>query len=338
MARYFLVVLFVILLKLAFAGPKIDTVYFQSGDRITGELKSLESNLLSFSTSDAATIEIKWDRIDSLSIKQYLRIELYDGEIVYASIYPTDSSGQNALIGNFGVRRVPHLDIIRITPFNKKMKDRFDGAISMGLSYTKATELLKYDLAGSAKYTAERYLLEASFNSSFQKQPETDQAERHNANINYMRLLKNKWFYSGIASSERNSEMGLDLRATIGATYGNNLVFTNYMLLNGSLGAQVNREYSTDSVTNNAEGIISVRYSVFKYRTPKLSLLITGNVYPNLQDSERIRFETDSNIRWELIKDLFLKYTLYYTYDSKPLSATANKNDFGTYLGIEFIF
>lgn len=337
--RNYLIIFFVLILKLAaFAGPKIDTVYFQSGDRITGELKTLENNLLQFSTSDAATLEVKWDRIDSLIVKQYLRIELSDGELVYANIYPSDSAGYDLLIGNFGIRHVKHLDIIRVVPFHKKFKNRVDGAISAGVSYTKATDLFRTEFAGSIKYSAERYISEANYNSSMQKQKDYDNAERHNLNFNVMRLLKNKWFYSGLVSSERNSELGLNLRLNLGVNFGNNLIFTNYTLLNGALGAQVNREFGVDSVSNNAEGVIAVKYSVFKYRTPKLTLSISANVYPNLQDFERVRFDTESNVRWELLKDFYLKGTLFYTYDSKPLSASASHEDFSTSFGIEYTF
>ncbi len=50
------------------ASSKIDTIYFQSGDRITAEVKLLENNQLKLSTDDVGTIYVEWDKVDSVMI------------------------------------------------------------------------------------------------------------------------------------------------------------------------------------------------------------------------------------------------------------------------------
>ena len=50
------VLFFIVIYSNSFAGEKIDTVYYQKGDRITGEVKSLDNNLLKLSTDDSGTI------------------------------------------------------------------------------------------------------------------------------------------------------------------------------------------------------------------------------------------------------------------------------------------
>jgi hypothetical protein len=60
----------------ALASSKIDTIYFQNGDRITAEVKSLANNQLQLSTDDAKTINVQWDKVDSVQILNNMRILL----------------------------------------------------------------------------------------------------------------------------------------------------------------------------------------------------------------------------------------------------------------------
>ncbi len=51
----------------AFGAPKTDVVIFKNGDRLTGEVKSLERGRLRFNTDATGTNSIEWDVIASLS-------------------------------------------------------------------------------------------------------------------------------------------------------------------------------------------------------------------------------------------------------------------------------
>ena len=70
------------------ASGKIDTIYFQNGDRITGEVKSLDNNHLRLSTDDAGTIQVEWNKIDSVKILNSMRIVLQDGEVLSVKHLP----------------------------------------------------------------------------------------------------------------------------------------------------------------------------------------------------------------------------------------------------------
>ncbi len=76
---------------------------------------------------------------------------------------------------------------------------------------------------------------------------------------------------------------------------------------------------------------------MFVYDSPKLTFNISGQISPSLSDLGRVRADIDSNISWEIFHDFYLKWTFYYTYDSRPLSTTAAKNDWAvSLLGIEY--
>jgi hypothetical protein len=75
----------------AFAN-KVDTIFFQNGDRITAEVKSMENNKLRLSTDDAGTITLEWDKVDSVKIINPMRIVLQNGEILYGLLLPAEES------------------------------------------------------------------------------------------------------------------------------------------------------------------------------------------------------------------------------------------------------
>jgi hypothetical protein len=320
------------------AGPKTDTVYFQNGDKLTCEFKNLQNNLMHVSTSDAGTLDIKWDKIDSIYIMQYLLIETKDGEHLIGTIFPTDSLNIVGVAGGYGIRYMHRMSIVRMYPYRKQFFKRMSGNIGSGFSYAQANKLSTFDFNGNMKYTAEKFIIKSRYDARWSSEEGRDNAERHEASINHYRLLPRRFFYTTLISLERNSELNLDLRTNLGVGLGNNFIFNNHSIAFGALGFQVNKEMTADSSTMNSEGIIALNYSLFKLSSPKIDLTISTNVFPNLTDFERVRASVDSKLRWELFNNFYIKYTVYYTFDSKPLSAEAKKEDWATTIGIEFSF
>ena len=74
------------------AAPKTDVVVMTNGDRITGEIKSLEYNQLKLSTYHMGTIYIEWDKIASLQSDQYLLLERTDGTRYYGQLAAGEAS------------------------------------------------------------------------------------------------------------------------------------------------------------------------------------------------------------------------------------------------------
>ena len=99
------------------ASSKIDTIYFQNGDRITGEVKSLENDLLRLSTDDAGTVSIEWTKVDSVFVRNRMRILLMNGEILYGMLLPSGVEKSCMIWGNDGDPRLVVLkNIIELSP------------------------------------------------------------------------------------------------------------------------------------------------------------------------------------------------------------------------------
>jgi hypothetical protein len=326
--------------KPADCGSKIDTIFFQNGDQITGEVKSLENNQLRISTDDAGTIKIEWSKIDSVKILNNMRILLEDGQILYGKILPGVSGGDCAIWHRDGDPVETGLSrIVSLSTLDEAWAKRLDGFLSSGFSYVKASEVMQVDLSGSFAYTSEKNWLELSYDGILTRDPESGNTESQNGGVTFQRLFPKKWFLVSRVLAESNSELKLDLRTSFALGGGNNLIQSNHMRFYLAGGLQFSREDSDTTNQYNAEGMLISNFSIFIYDAPEISFNLGASLIPSISDPGRIRTDINSNLKWEIISDLYLKWTFYYRFDSRPLSADAEKNDWAiSLLGVEYSF
>jgi hypothetical protein len=316
---------------------KIDTVFLQQGDRITGEVKSLENNYLRLSTYDVGTVKVEWNKIDSVKILTSMRIELVDGRIIYGKLLTSGIVGSCYIWRREGdPLLVKLIRIVALTPVEEKFIDRLNGTLSTGFSYVKASDIAQLNFSGSLEYLARKNHGEL-FYESIITQDSLKTTQRHNGGATFIRILPKKWFLISSFSLESNSELELDLRSNWGVGGGRSLIRTNFTNFYLAGGVQFNREQSKGVEHFNIEGVLETNYSVFIYDDPEVSLDIKIDLIPSLNDFGRLRSNINSNLRWEVLTDFFLKWTFYYTHDNKPLSETAAKTDWAvTLLGVEY--
>lgn len=320
------------------ASDNIDTIYFRNGDRNTGEVKSLMNDILILSTDDAGTIKIEWAKVDSVNILNKMRVVLTDGKILYGVLL---SSG---VVKSCKVRPdkeeprlVALISIVELSPFEEKFKERLSGSISSGFSYTKASEVMQLNLNGTLEYQDKKNLIETSYNGIVTEEPTKGVSQRQKGEISLLRVMPKKWFFSTLLMGESNSELQLDLRTTFGVGVGNSIVRTqrsHFFIAGMMLGT---RELSPENKQNNMEGMLGVDYSIFIYENPEVTFHIDSNIIPSLTDLGRIRSNTESNLKWEIFNNFYLKWSFYYSYDSKPLTSGAEKSDWAiSMLGLEY--
>lgn len=334
--------LFIFLLAFFFvsssqAASKIDTIYFQNGDRITGEIKSLEDNLLKFSTNDAGTLKVEWAKIDSVYVLNPMKIIMENGNFYFGKLFPIGKINKCILINQNGENQILELDkIVKLYPLEKKLTERLRGTLSTGISYTKASEITIFNFNGNITHISQKNIMEFDYNHIRTIDKDKSTSQRQNGSASIQRAFQNKWFLVGIVSAESNSEFELDLRTTAAIGGGNNILLTNSDHLYAAVGIMANREFSDVLRQNNLEGILRINYTRYIYDSPKVTLNVEGDIMPSLNVAGRIRSEIDSNLKWEVLDDFFLKWTFYHSFDSKPLSEGAEKTDWGITFGFEY--
>ena len=260
------------------------------------------------------------------------------GRYFMGSFCLSGEEGSCYIWGNMGDPRLtPLTDIVSLSPLKDRFFARLSGSLSSGFSYTKASDIMQVNLNAAIKYIAQKNQIELNYDGILTHQDTLSPDQRQSGGFLFRRLLSNNWFVVSALNAESNSEQNLDLRTSFALGGGKNLINTNKANLFIGTGLQASREYSDQDLQNSLEGIVAADYSMFIYDSPKLTFNLSGQLAPSLSDLGRVRADIDSNISWEIFHDFYLKWTFYYSFDSRPLSTTAEKNDWAvSLLGIEY--
>jgi hypothetical protein len=70
------------------AQGKTDVVTLSNGDRITGEVKRLDRGRLEFSTDDAGTLYLEWDKLVGVVAARYVEVVTTDGRRFLGQLGP----------------------------------------------------------------------------------------------------------------------------------------------------------------------------------------------------------------------------------------------------------
>lgn len=324
------------------AAPKTDVVILRNGDRLTGEVKSLQYNQLKFSTDSMGTLYIEWDKIASIESNQFLLLERTDGTRYYGQLRAGEGDARLLLqrkaeepaeIIEMGV-------VVRAEPIvGGAFVDRLDGYVSAGLDLAKANNRNSVDFAAglSARTREHAWELDGSVNLTDDSSGET--SERSQLQFNYRQFLGNRAFYLGFTGLERNTELDLNLRTMVGGGLGRYFVQTNHAewIAGGGL-AYSHENYTGGETFDSLEGVLTTSFKIFRYDFPETDIGGSFSLLPSLTQSGRYRAEGDLRARYEFVDDLYFELKLYGSYDSEPPLADTEQSDYGltTSLGYSF--
>ena len=316
-------------------GQKTDSVWFRNGDRITGEVKSLFRARLKYSTDDLGTIYIEWDKIVRISSTATFEVQLGSGQKYYG-ILGLARDGSVVV----GADTLVLTEIVTITPIKGKVLSRLSGYLDLGFSYQKANKTLQLSSAGRVMYRGP--LAETVLELSTFREDRDDESEtaRLTAGLTERLRIGERWSTGFAFGYNRNEELDLAGRGTFLAFGARTVARSNHndFWITGGLVLTRERYFSTDSAVAGVEALIGASFAAFRYDHPKLDVSVTSQAYPSLSIQGRVRWQNDLRVSYELVKDFMLTVTLFDSYDSKPQSQDAAKNDFGTTLAISWTF
>jgi hypothetical protein len=101
---------------------KTDQVVLANGDRITGEIKSLEQGRLSFSTDDLGTVSIEWDKVAQVVSRRTYEVERSDGTRHFGDLRATPAAQPPVLLVGEGNDGQAMLKISRCSPLQMRVR------------------------------------------------------------------------------------------------------------------------------------------------------------------------------------------------------------------------
>ena len=340
---HFILLLFLILLICSpVLSQKTDKVLLDNNDWVTGEIKKLDYAKLSYKTDVAGTIQLKWDRIHQIKSDKYYEIGLGRGVMYYGSLDVTEEDDKYKVLVITEEEEII-LDmnrIVEITPIKNKFWAKIDGSIDLGFSYTKGSEVKQWNSSFRVEYRPANAITTINANSIFTEQPNRDATNKQDIALSYKYLMTNNFAYTGFTSAQKNSELGLNLRVSLGAGISKNWFRSNVQRFITTIGPIINREQGEDKseLETNFEGLLRAEYRVFRYRDPEIDITTYFDFYPSFSVKDRYRTDLDIKFKFEVFNDFYIGFTFYHTLDTKPSESASSSSDWGivTSLGYSF--
>lgn len=327
-------------LPLSLTAQKTDIIITEYGGKIIGEIKKRDRGQLEIKTEEMGTLNIEWDKISSVKSQKPFDIETSWGDHFFGSLEPAEETGKLKVAAETGDVLLALDDVVRIYPLEFKFWSRIKGYIDAGFSYQTADNFAEIILGGEAMYRGEKWVNSLSLDTYLRTQREAAETRRNNLHYHLERIFKNRWSGDLFGTLEQNDELELDLRAMFGVGGGKYLIQNNRMMFQVFTGADIVRvkRFGDEAFTTNFEALFGSSFDAFRYSTPKLDLSAYLVLFPNLTEFGRLRIYFDARIRYEVVHNFFIGFTVFDKFDGDLREGGTRKSDFGINTTISWSF
>jgi hypothetical protein len=322
------------------AHDKTDVVVLTNGDRYTGEIKSVEQDVLTLSTHAASTISLKWTHIASLTSSYDYRVEVTSGEHYFGSLAAPDKFGEVKIVGPAETHSVPMSDIFTVLPIDHGFWRKLHGSVNFGFSYTQSNQAVQYSLSADSRYWTRKILGQVQLNSNFNTQEDAESASQQSLSARLTRTLKERSGLFGVAQLQSNPAQGFDLRTIIGGGYDRFLMKRSNGYFIVSAGLVYDRELVTESsrVDNTAEALVGLQFADYSDDHPKRTITLSFYTFSNITESPRFRAQLNFSLSWTVFHNFNVSINLIDNYDSRPPTLDALKNDLSLNTSIGYTY
>jgi hypothetical protein len=323
-----------------YARDKTDVVELRNGDRLSGDIVSLEFGILTLKTDNMSTLSIEWPAVRAVTSKFDFAIERRDGTKYHGVIATTDDGADLIVQSAEGTVRFPMGEVERISRFSPRFWDRINGALALGFSYTKSSSIQVSSLNFNSNYRSTAVDGSLAFSSNTTKDSSGKTTNRDLLTTGVQFLQQSRNFWGLLASLERDQSLGIDARLVGGAALGRRFVQSSYTELTGIAGLVVTEEWIVDNPDSktSVELVLGGSWQVFKFIEPKTRLDLGLYVFPSLTESGRYRSTGNLALTHKFPHDVTLGLTGYLSYDNQPPEPTAEKSDYGLTLNVGWSF
>ena len=328
---------------LLFASPalaqKTDVIVLINGDRVTCEIRSYDAGRLQVKTDIASDIAVKWNKIVSITSDKRFEVESTDGRVRYGTLAPSTPPGKLAVVEDGTSDEVDFMSVVRISPIYQTFWRRWQGSFDLGFNYTQANHYFQFTMNGDAAFRRPTFELSTNLSMFFTSQEGVPSNQRATFTFQYEKFLKDRWLVVGFLGVDRNIQLGLDWRYSIGAGLGRDLVLTNQTRLTAIVGlVGMHEQPVTGDSTNDLAGVVAAQYSGFTYDFPKVTIGASLSVIPYITQGGRVRVNFNGMIKREIARDFYLSLSIFDNFDNKDPSTGQAKNDWGPVLSIGYSF
>ena len=306
-----------------------DVVYMRNGDKITGEIKSLNQGQLSVKPDYALSpIQIDWARVDRLESSQLFIVTDPQGNL-YTGALTKGPEKDTLKVTSSASANLRHDSVISIDQLGNTFFKRLRGNVDIGTNLTRSNSQANLTVQTGLSYQSERYYYSLNGSSQVTTQQEVANTNETTLKNTLLRQLRrSNWYGGALANFLSSSAQQVDLRSTLGGGIARRLIFTNRT----NLFALAGLGYTIDQLSNGAtephprslDAALAAKFSIFRF--DKATFDSTLWVYPSLTAPGRLRLTFNQDVYYKLPKNFYVRASFFDNYDNEPVAGALSNN------------
>jgi len=317
---------------------KTDTIVHINGNIMKGEIKKIVYGVVTWKMDGMGTISFEEVKVNTIISTKQFEVKMHSGVVYFASFGASMEHRKVYLLIGDQKKLVNIEEIVEAYPIRKSFWMRTTGNFSLGLNFSKGSDVATLVFSGNLEYRKEKahFILNWGTNNTYQG--DTLSSNKADVSLSWERLLKNEWSTFVVLSATQNSELGTKLRVGLDLVGAKDIIYNDWNRLYAGAGLNITQEtpYDDSGVTEDLAGLITLNWKVYKYTSPKIWVDANISFLPYITDN-RYRAVFNLNPQVSLFSDDFkIGFNFYYNYDSKPQTENASNDDYG--LNLQFTY
>jgi hypothetical protein len=328
MKKYLLI--FVCLISAAEIFAKTDSLVFNNGNTIAGEIKNLSWGVLVFETDYSdSDFKIEWEKVAEIYSSGNFIISLSSGKRLVSNIRSDSADKSKVILRDYGREIIINTqDVVYIKEVEEGFLQRLSASIDLGYSLTKANNLQQFSTRSSLGYLTDSWNADASFDAVRSAQDSIADTKRTDAKIGFNYFLGKNWFAMISANFLQNDEQKLKLRSTPKVGIGNYIIQTNALYWGLYTGLAWNNEIYTDNtIPNLSDAEVNIGTELNIFDMGDFGLITTLSVYKSVMEGKRLRADFKFDVKYDLPLDFYIKLGYTLNYNNRPVEG-ASKQDY----------
>ncbi len=315
----------------------------KNGDRLTGEVKGLDSGILSIETDySSSNLTVDWNQVVAVRSTATYLITLANGLHVTGTLERAPGGAERpedvTIVGDNGELHVASPNIVEMETQKPSFWRQLRGSVDAGVSFTSGNSQITANTDLNVNYSTPKWSASATLGTSFSDQSGGTKTNRNDLYFGGQRFLSRNAYLGGLLDFLHSSQQDLDLRTTVGGGYGHywkRTTNTEFRWLGGIVYTQESFATPTKQSDSNVEGLLGVAYDSYRFKMGEIHL--QALVFPGLSDSGRVRTTTNNSLVIKLTNNFHFTLSFWDNYDSRP-PTTAKKNELGLSSAIGWAF
>jgi putative salt-induced outer membrane protein YdiY len=306
-------------------------IRLNDGSVVVGTILSLvDGEDLVVDTAHMGDVTIDWSAIEEIRGTQAVDIITYDDRRFTGTVVFDQN---NVTILSETETNVAPEDVFSIEEINDSFWEAIDAYTDLGMNIVRGNnQVTQLSFGGGLGYEGRDFETSIDASSIINEQAETEDTRRTTFAASYSHNLGARWEGSAFYQFESDEQQDLQGRSLLGAYLGNRLLNSRRQRLNVYAGFAINSEkFEGRAREETPEGLVGVAYRL----RSAVDIDTRLTLFPNLEESGRLRSQFDATLSVDLFADLDFKVTAYNRYDSDPPEGN-DKNDSGLTLGLSW--